>query len=62
MVKTLPASAEVVKDMGSFSGSGRSPEGGYGHPLQCSFLKNDMDRGSCESVVHGVTKSRTWLK
>ena len=57
MVKTLPANAGDIKDTGSFPGSGRSPEGGHGNPLQCSCLKNDMDRGSWESTVHGVTKS-----
>ena len=26
------------------------------HPLQCSCLKNPMDRGDCWATVHGVTK------
>ena len=25
-------------------------------------LENPMDRGACWAVVHGVAKSRTWLK
>ena len=37
MVKNLPVNAE---DMGSIPGSGRSPGGGYGNPLQYSCLEN----------------------
>ena len=33
-------------DMGSILGSGRSPGGGHGNPLQYSCLKNPMDRGA----------------
>ena len=35
MVKNLPANAGDVRDMGSIPGSGRSPGGGHGNPLQC---------------------------
>ena len=35
-------------DAGSVPGSGRSPGGGHGNPLQCSCLENSMDRGACE--------------
>ena len=31
-------------------------------PLQYSWLENPMDRGAWWTAVHGVTKSRTWLK
>ena len=31
-------------DLGSIPGSGRSPGGGHGHPLQYSCLENPMDR------------------
>ena len=34
---------------------------GNGTPLQYSCLENPMDRGAWWAVVHGVTKSRTWL-
>ena len=44
------------------TGSGRSTEGGYGDPLQCSFLENPMDRGAWRATDHGVTKSQTRLK
>ena len=42
MVKTPPANAGAL---GSVSGSGRSPGGGNGNPLQYSCLENLMDRG-----------------
>ena len=34
VVKNLPANAGDVRDVGSIPGSGRSPEGGHGNPLQ----------------------------
>ena len=40
MVKNLPASAGDKRDAGSIPGSGRSPAGGHGNPLQYSYLKN----------------------
>ena len=43
-------------DPGLIPGSGRSPGGGIGYPLQYSGLENSMD---CR--VHGVAKSRTRL-
>ena len=47
---------------GSILGSGRSPGGGHGNPLQCSRLKNPMDRGAWWAKVHKVTKSQTQMK
>ena len=35
-----------VGEVGSTPGSGRSPGGGTGNPLQCSCLENPMDRGA----------------
>ena len=46
-------------DQGSISGSGRSPGGGNGNPLQYSCLENPMDRGAWWATVHGVAKSWT---
>ena len=46
VVKNPPANAGDIRDMGSIPGSGRSPEGGHGHPLQYSCLENPMDRQS----------------
>ena len=42
-------------------GSGRSPGGGNGNPLQCSCLENAMDRGAWRATVHGVAQSQTRL-
>ena len=61
MVKNLPASAGHAGDSGSIPGSGRSPEGGNGSPLQDSCLENPMDRGAWWAIVHVVAKSRTGL-
>ena len=40
MVKDPPASEEDTRDPGSTPGSGRSPGGGNGTPLQNSCLEN----------------------
>ena len=56
MAKNLPADAGDVRDVCSTLGSGRSPEGGDGNPLQYSCLENLMDRGAWWATVHGVTK------
>ena len=50
------------RDMGLIPGSGRSPGGEHGNPLQYSCLKNLMDRGTWWATIHRVTKSRTRLK
>ena len=39
-------SACNVRDPGWIPGSGRSPGEGNGNPLQCSCLKNPIDRGA----------------
>ena len=59
VVKNLPANAE---DVGSIPGSGGSPGGGPGNPLQYSCLGNPMDRKAWRAIVHGVTKesNTTW--
>ena len=59
--KDLPADAGDTRDVGSISGSGRSPGVGNGNPLQYSGLENPMDRGAWQGTVHGVTKSQTQL-
>ena len=60
--KEPTCNAEDAGDMGSIPGSGRSPGGGHGNLLQYSCLESSMDRGACWATVHGVAKSRTWLK
>ena len=52
-------SAWNAGDTGSVPGSGRSPRGGNGNPLQYSCLKNPMDREAWWATVHGVSKSWT---
>ena len=43
--KKPPANAENMRPV-SIPGSGRSPGGGRGNPLQHSYLENLMDRGA----------------
>ena len=51
MVRNTPAS---VGDPGLVPGSGGSPGGGHGYPLQHSCLENPMDRGAGRATLHGV--------
>ena len=62
MVKNLSASARVVRDVGSISGSGIYPGGGHDKPLQYSCLENPMDGGAWWITAHGITKSQKKLK
>ena len=52
VVKKVPASAGDIRDAGSVPGSGRSPGGGQGDPLQYSYLEVPMDRkpGRLQSI------------
>ena len=50
MIKNPLANAEDVRKAGSIPGSGRSPGGGHGNPLQYSCLENPMDRGDLEAT------------
>ena len=59
MVKNLPANAGDLRDSGSIPGSGRTPGGGPGNPLQYSCPENRMDRGVWQAAVHVVAKSGT---
>ena len=61
-IKSLPANAGDIRDVGLIPGSGRSPGGGNGNSLQYSCLENPMDRGAWRATVHGITKSQTRLK
>ena len=40
----ITAKAGDIRDVGSVPGSGRSPGGGHGNPVQHSCLENSMDR------------------
>ena len=57
VVKNLPN----VADAGSVPGSGRSPGGGNGNPIQYSCLENSMGKEVWWATVYGVTKSWTLL-
>ena len=61
VVKNLLATAGDAREAGSIPGSGRSPGGGHGNPLQYSYLENPMDRRAWQAMVHGITKSWTQL-
>ena len=52
---------EMLRDMGSIPGSGSSPRGGHGNPLQYSCLENPMDRGAWWAMYSpwGHTESDT---
>ena len=60
MVNDLPVNTGDTRDKGLVPGSGRSPGGEHGNPLQCSCLRNPMDRGAWRATVHGVAKSQTY--
>ena len=62
VIKSPSANAGDVRDVGSVSGLGRSPGGGNGNPLQCSFLEKLHGQGTWWSTVHRVAKSQTRLK
>ena len=62
VVNSLPANLGDVRDTGSIPGSGRSPGGGHGNPLQYSCLEHPMDRGAWWATVYGVAKSLAQLK
>ena len=55
VVKTPPANAGDIGDVGLIPGSGRSPGLGNSKPLQYSCLENPMDRGAWQTTIHGVT-------
>ena len=46
-------------DPGSIPGLGRCPGEGNCNSLQCSCMRNPMDRGAWWATVHGVAKSQT---
>ena len=62
VIKNPPANAGEKRDVGSIPGSGRSPGGGHGIPLQYSCLENPMDRGAWQAAPHRVAHSWTGLK
>ena len=52
MHKESICNAGDARDASSIPGSGRSPGGGHGNPLQHSCLENPMDKGAWWATVH----------
>ena len=48
----MPANSGDIRDVGLIPGSGRSPGGGHGNPLQYSCLENLMNTGDWRATVH----------
>ena len=61
-LKNPPARAGDIKETGLIPGSGRSPGGGNGNPLQYSRLENPLHKGAWWATVRRVAKSQTQLK
>ena len=57
-VKNLPAVPETW--VGTLGRKDTLEKGMVGYPPH-SCLENSMDRGAWQAIVHGVTKSCTWL-
>ena len=62
MVRNAFVTAGDIRDTVSIPGLVISPGGGYGNPLQYSYLENPVDRRAWWSTVYRVSKSRTRLK
>ena len=56
--KESACKAGDIGDRSLIPGSGRSPGGVNGNPLQYYHLKKPMDRGAWRAIVHEVTKSQ----
>ena len=52
-------SAFNARDLGSILGSGKSPGGKHGYPLQYACLKNSMNRGAWQVTVQRVAELDT---
>ena len=58
VVKNPPANRGNVRDLDSIPGSGRSPGGRNGNPLQYSCLEKPINKGTGWVTVHVVAKSQ----
>ena len=61
MLENLPANVGDVRDMGLIPGSGRSPGGRHGHPLQYFAWRIPWTEEPGLAMVHRVTKNWTRL-
>ena len=59
VVKDPPANAKDTEDAGLIPGSGRSPRGGNGNPLQYPCLENAMHKGARGLQSMGSQESDT---
>ena len=57
--KNPPAIAGDVRDLSLIPGTGRSPGGGHGNPLQHSCLESPVDGGAWWAAIHRVAESHT---
>ena len=55
----MPPKAGDAGDESPIPGSGISPGGGHGNPLQYSCLENPLDRGAWWTTIHRAAKSDT---
>ena len=62
VLKNLSANVGDVRDTSPIPGSGRSPGGGPGNPLQYSCLENPIDRRAWWAIVHSVAQNETQPK
>ena len=60
-VKSRPANAGAIRDVGSTPRSGRSPGGGHSNPLRV-FLPGESPWTEEPGGLHGVAKTQTQLK
>ena len=58
VVKNPPANAGDRRDMGLVPGSGKSPGGGHGNPLQYSCLENRTDGGASWAELRSTESQR----
>ena len=62
VVKNPPANEGDARDVGLIPGSGRSPGGGHGYPLQYSCPRNSMDREAGQATVCTGAQNQIRLK
>ena len=62
VLKNPPDDAEDIGDVSSIPGSGKSPGGRHGNPLQFSCLENPMDRKEPGRLQSIVSQSQTQMK
>ena len=59
VVKNPTANAGEVRDADPIPGSGRSPGGAHGNPLQYSCLENPLNRGAWRTMVRSAESDMT---